>query len=36
MIFRAEGPTGRGRPHLRWLDVVNKDITENGAKDQGG
>ena len=32
MNFRVEGPSARGRPKLRWSDVVNKDLQTKGLK----
>ena len=29
MDFHVEGPTPRGRPRLRWMDVVKKDLKEH-------
>ena len=26
MSFIVDGPTPRGRPRLRWSDVINKDL----------
>ena len=30
MSFNVDGPTPRGRPRLRWSDVVNKDMRKCG------
>ena len=30
MSFNVEGPAPRGRPKLRWKDVINNDLRKRG------